>query len=88
VNYVILIALYQVAVNNWKQKSDQAWTRGIGSIYDPFDPSLIHDALAEPDRFKSVVFGWDTMGEGAPCSDAISQLFIGVDGKFGPEVMT
>jgi len=81
---VILIIFYQVVVNGWLQDSNKLWTRGIGSIFDPFDPSLIHDALADPNGFRSVVFGWDIVGENAPCNDVISQLFIGVDGRFDP----
>jgi len=73
-------------VNNWAQESDKTWIHGIGSIYDPFDPSLIHDALAESGGFRSVVFGWDTIDESAPCNNPISQLFTGVNGEFNHEL--
>ena len=69
-------------MNNWLQQSDKIWIRETGSISDPFDPSLVHDALVDPIGFRSVVFGWDTIGLTAPNDDTISQLFIGVDGEF------
>ena len=77
-----MLTFYQTVVNNWLQQSDKTWTRGIESIVDPFDPSLIHDALVDPNGFRSVVFGWDTIVGGIPCDDVISKLFIGVDGMF------
>jgi hypothetical protein len=80
---ILRIGPYQTIVNDWLQKGDQTWTRGIGSFYDPFDPSLICDALADTTHgFRSVVFGWDTTGKGAPCDDVISKLFIEASSEF------
>ena len=77
-----LNCLYQTVVGGWQQNSSEIVIWGIGSFCDLFDPSLIHDALADPTHgFKNAVFGWDTM-KGTPGGDIISDLFIGVDGEF------
>ena len=74
--------LHQTVVGGWQQNSDETFIWIIGSFCDPFDPSLIHDALADPTHgFKNVVFGWDTM-KGTPGGDIISDLFIGAGGEF------
>ena len=72
----LVIISHQTIVNGWLQNNDQKWIRKIGSFCDPFDPSLISTALADTTHgFRSVVFGWDTMGEDGPCDDVISKLF-------------
>ena len=70
-------------VNKWLENSDQMWTQEIGSFYDPLDPALIHDALADTTHgFKSVVFGWGTIGRDGPSDDAITELFVEGNSEF------
>ena len=61
--------------------------REVGTFFDPFDPYLVRNALADTDYgLRSVVFGWDIMHMDGPSNDVISELFK-THGEFSPDCM-